>query len=287
MNPVPRRTFLKRLRNFAALPVLAGGGAWAFGSTLERHRLVVEKQDLALNLGPSAPPKLRVVALSDFHFDPLYEHDYVLECVRRANELQPDIVFLLGDYITKAVTRMDELATILSGLKQRYGIYACLGNHDHWEDPKHVVQCLQKSGIDLLLNQHTRVKCADGELVVAGLASVWGGSPDWAATSKGLKPTDRVVTLMHEPDFIYRLKAYPQQIAVQLSGHTHGGQVCLPGIGALQLPRWGHRYEAGLYDVDGIKLYVTRGVGTVHVNLRLFCPPEITCFDITNSTLAA
>lgn len=287
MNLEPRRQFLKRLRHLALLPALAGGGAWTWGSTAERHRLVVEKHDLPLALGPRAPRKFRVVALSDFHFDPLYEHDYVMEYVRQASALDADIVFLLGDFITKDVTRVDELASILSGVKQRHGIYACLGNHDHWEDPRHVMKCLRHDGIDLLLNQHTRVPMGGGELVVAGLASVWGGDPKWSKAAQGLKEDDRVITLMHEPDYIYELRRDAQHIALQLSGHTHGGQVRLPGLGALRLPRYGIRYDAGFYDVNGVKLYVTRGVGTVHVDVRFFCPPEISCFDITNTSLPA
>ncbi len=287
MNIEPRRAFLKRLRFLAAAPVLAGGGTLAWGSTLERHRLVVEKHDLPLALGASGPQKFRAVVLSDFHFDPLFEHDYLLECVRRANELKPDIVFLLGDYISKSVARVDELAAILSKLEQRAGIYACLGNHDHWEDPRYVIKCLGKTGIVPLMNQHTRVPCAGGDLVIAGLASVWGGDPRWPDASKGLKPDDRIITLMHEPDYIGQLRPDAKRIALQLSGHTHGGQVCLPFFGPLHLPRWGHKYDAGFYDVDGIKLYVNRGIGTVHVDVRLFCPPEISCFDITNTSLAA
>lgn len=288
MTPEPRRAFLKRLRNFAALPLLAGGAGWGYASIIERHRLVVESHILPLALGASAPPKFRAVALSDFHFDPLFEHDYVMECVRRANELKPDLVFLLGDYVTKDVTRMDELAAILSRLEPRYGIFACLGNHDHWEDPRYIMKCLRDTGIEMLLNQHTRVPCGDGEVVVAGLASVWGGTPKWSEAVHGMKPEDRAITLMHEPDYISTLRHMDHQhLALQLSGHTHGGQVCLPGLGAMRLPRWGHQYEAGFYDVDGMKLYVTRGVGTVHVDVRLFCPPEITCFDITNTSLPA
>jgi predicted MPP superfamily phosphohydrolase len=286
MSIEPRRTFLKRLRNFAAAPMLMGGAGLGFGSTVERHRLTLEQHDLPLALGPKAPAKFRAVALTDFHFDPLYEDGYVQQYISAANALKPDIVFLTGDYITQRVDRMDDLAVMLSKLQQRSGIFACTGNHDHWEDPRHVVGCLRKQGIEVLYNQHTRVPCAGGELVIAGLASACDGLPNWPETVKGLKPNDRTIALMHEPDYVNQLcRLDAKRIALQLSGHTHGGQVCLPWFGAMHLPRFGRNYEAGFYDVKGIKLYVGRGLGTTNINVRLFCPPEITCFDITNTSV--
>lgn len=285
MSTEPRRTFLRRLRNFVGVPLVAGGAGWGYGSAVERHRLVVERHDVKLDLGARGPRKIRAVALSDFHFDPLYEDDYILECVRRANELKPDVVFLTGDFVTQRVARIDELATMFAGLGQKFGIFACMGNHDFREDPRHVMASLRKEGIDLLFNQHTRVPCGDGELVIAGLASVWGSFPNWPLAAKGLKPDDRAIMLMHEPDYADDLSQDARRIALQISGHTHGGQVCLPGIGALHLPKFGRSYEAGFYDVNGIKLYVARGVGTVRINVRLFCPPEITCLDITNTAV--
>jgi predicted MPP superfamily phosphohydrolase len=288
MSLEPRRNFLKRLRNFTVAPMLTGWAGYGYAHTLERHRLVVEKHEVSLELGPKAPAKFRAVALSDFHFDPLFESDYVLKYVAATNELNPDIVFLTGDFITRRAARVDELAGMLTSLKQKSGIFACTGNHDHYEDPKHVISCLRKEGIEVLFNQHTRVPCAGGELVLAGLASAWGGIPNWPHAAKGVKADDRVIMLMHEPDYADDLRSIDaRRIAFQVSGHTHGGQICFPGFGALRLPRFGLKYEAGFYDIAGIKLYVARGVGTVHFNVRLFCPPEITCFDVTNTSLIA
>ena len=94
------------------------------------------------------------------------------------------------------------------------------------------------------------------------------------------------MVMMHKPDFAQMLKEDPR-IALQLSGHTHGGQVRIPLVGALRLPLWGRIYQAGFYDVGGLKLHVNRGIGTITWHVRLFCPPEIACFDITNSGASA
>jgi len=267
-----------------AVPVLVtgGGGAYGYGSMLERHRLTVEKSELTLDLGLSGPSRLRVVTLSDFHFDPLYEEEYIAECVRQTNALQPDVVLLTGDFITSNSKRIDDLSAILGALKPKVGLYACLGNHDAWDKTGRVMPSLSRQGIDVLVDQHSRVACGDGTLIVAGLNSAWGGRPSWGRASQGITPTERALLLMHEPDFANRVST-DGRIALQLSGHTHGGQIRLPGIGALELPSWGKIYQAGLYDVGGMKVYVNRGIGTITHHVRFLCPPEIACLDVSNS----
>lgn len=264
--------------------VIGGGGSYAYGSVLERHRVVVENYEVKLALGEHGPGRLRAVSLTDIHFDPLHETGYLDECVRRVNALNPDVVFLTGDYITQTSERIRDLAEVLGGLRAKEGIFACLGNHDFWDDPVTVQKALQSRGIEVLLNQHTRVACGNGVLVIAGLKSAWGGVPNWERIASGLKAHERVLVLMHEPDYADKL-AHDGRAAMQFSGHTHGGQVRLPLFGALRLPSWGKNYQAGLYDVRKLKLHVNRGIGTVHYHVRFFCPPEIACFDILNTDL--
>lgn len=264
---------------------LGGTGSYAYGSLLERHRLTVEHHRVPVALGPRAPRTLRAVSLTDFHFDPLYEEDFLSECVRRTNELRPDFVFLTGDYITQSSRRIGDFAAVLGGLVPACGVFACLGNHDHWDQPARVVAAFRRHHLEVLQNQHTRVACHGGEVIVSGLQSAWGGHPDWALASRGMKADERALTLLHEPDFADKL-AQDGRIAMQFSGHTHGGQIRLPGFGALQLPKWGKSYEAGFYEVQKLKLYVNRGIGTIRHHVRLFCPPEIACFDLTNTDAA-
>lgn len=277
-----RRTFLGRLRAMYAPLVLPGAGSYAYGSVLERHRLTVERHHLTIPLGVRGPKALRAVSLTDFHFDPLHEEGFIAECVHRTNALKPDVIFLTGDYISRSSRRIADFAAVLGGLCPTAGVFACLGNHDYEDHVSRVVAALRKNQVDVLINRHTRVPCAGGELVVAGLESVWESTPNWNKASSGLKSDDRVLALMHEPDFANTL-AHDPRIAMQFSGHTHGGQIRLPGIGALRLPSWGQIYQAGFYDVRQIKLYVNRGIGTIRHHVRLFCPPEIACFDLVNA----
>lgn len=282
MSLVNRRTFINRLARLSALPLACGGGTFAYASLLARHRVRVERHEIALALGERAPARLRVLALGDLHFDPLFEIEYLAKCVAMANDLKPDVIILTGDFVTSSTDRMGELAELLARFSPRDGVFACLGNHDQWLNAPRVTAGLKSRGVEVLVNQQTRIACGGGELVVAGLQSAWGGRPDWPAASRGLRGDERAIVVMHEPDFAQLLREDPR-IALQLSGHTHGGQVRIPLVGALRLPLWGRIYQAGLYDVDGLKLHVNRGIGTIQWHVRFFCPPEIACLDITNS----
>lgn len=279
----PRRTFLKRLSRFAIAPLAVGGGSvYGYGSLIGRHRVVVETRKLRLPLGESGPHQLRAVHMSDFHFDPLHETEYLENCISRANDLHADVAFFTGDFITSRSRRIDDLAEILGRIQAPGGAFACLGNHDYIDGANVIVQSFRRQGIETLQNQHTRVHCGGGELVVAGLNSAWSSHPSWFEASRGMSMTDRAIVLVHEPDFAKNIP-HDKRASLQLSGHTHGGQVCVPGLGPLRLPTWGKNFTSGLFDVNGKALYVTRGLGTMHIPLRLFCPPEITCLDITNS----
>lgn len=278
---VNRRSFLTRFRNLMLPLTLVGGGSYVYGSELERHRLKIEKYDVKLSLGLNGPSKLRIVSLTDFHFDPLYEIDFITKCVDQTNALSPDLVLLTGDYVTHSSRRIDELSTELARLTPKVSVLACMGNHDYISGTPQVLHSMQKQGINTLVNQHSRFNCGDGELIVAGLQTASIGIPKWTTAANGIGPSERALVLMHEPDSVIAL-CRDSRVAMQFSGHTHGGQVRIPGYGALILPPLGRQYQAGLYDVRKMKLHVNRGIGTIGYHVRFLCPPEIACFDITN-----
>lgn len=287
-NPETRRQFIARWRKLLLSAFSGGGvvGSYGYANLWERHQLSIEKHEVRLALGERAPAQFRIVTLTDLHFDPLYEHWFLEKCVKQVNALKPDLVFLTGDLISYSSKRIDELAEILGELRPSSSVMACLGNHDFWDKPDSISKALEKVDISVLLNQHTRSLVKGGEVIVAGLQSVWGGHPDWSQASHGIKADERVLMMMHEPDYADVL-CHDERIALQCAGHTHGGQVRLPGYGALILPRYGKRYQAGFYRLKGMHLHVNRGIGTVDKHVRFFCPPEIACLDITNTSLVA
>ena len=260
-----RRTFVKR--TLVATP-LALGGAAAYGKFVERHHLEVVPVDLDLGLG--AP--MTAALVSDLHFDPLFETDYLETVVATVNGLAADLVLFAGDYVTDTTDRLPELTAILGKVEAKLGRFAILGNHDHWVYADRVEDGLAAAGITVLRNRSVPLPGRPGWFLT-GLESHWGGWPN--TRSIEATPADaRHILLAHEPDTFDRLT--DARIAVQLSGHTHGGQIRLPFAGAMRLPSWGKKYEAGFYEVGGRRLYVTRGIGTVNRHYRLNCRPEVT-----------
>lgn len=191
------------------------------------------------------------------------------------NALRPDLVVLLGDYVDSTVEAIHDLTPALSSLDARLGVFGILGNHDHWKGARIVQEAMERAGISILKNSGITLAYGGAELFLAGLDSAWAGHPDLSATLARRREGVPTVLLAHEPDFADTAAA-DGRVALQLSGHSHGGQVRFPLIGALRLPSWGRRYDHGQYRVRDMALYTNRGIGMVGVPVRFNCPPEIT-----------
>jgi predicted MPP superfamily phosphohydrolase len=265
-----RRTFVKR--SLVAAPVALGATA-GYGRFVERHAVEVVLLDLELGVGPP----LTAAVLGDLHFDPLYETDYLEAVVARVNALAPDLVLYLGDFLSRTADRLPDLLAILSRVRSGLGTFAILGNHDHWVGADAVTAGLASVGLTVLRNESVPLPGRPG-WYLTGLESYWGGSPS-TASIEATPSHARHVVLVREPDSFDRLT--DPRVAVQLSGHTHGGQIRLPLAGAVCLPSWGKKYPAGRYDRDGRTLYVNRGIGTVDEHYRVNCRPEITLARLT------
>lgn len=267
---IRRRTFL-----FGGLStaVLAAGGSGAYANLWERHAVRVDRVPLALGL----PRPLRLVQLSDLHFDPLCETDYLERVITLAQSLEPDLVCYTGDFASHVVTRFDDFGRIAQNLRGRFGTFATLGNHDHWTGPRQISRVLERAGITVLVNEDVALPGVPGWRL-GGIDSYWSGRPSDAFLARRDADT-RFILLVHEPDPFSGLT--DPRIRLQLSGHTHGGQVRAPFVGALQLPAWGKLYDAGLFRRGDRHLYVNRGIGTVGPAVRFNCPPEITAFDLS------
>jgi predicted MPP superfamily phosphohydrolase len=260
--------------------------AATYGPLLERHWTESSITRLALDLGPEGPVRLRVATLSDFHYDPLCEGEYLERVVAETNALRPDLILLLGDFISEEPGVAPEAAAILGRLSAPLGVRAVLGNHDVKRGERTLRGALANHGIDVLVNRLVRlpVPSADGTLVLAGLDTAFAGRPRPSALPR-LRTGERLLLAQHEPDLIDRNPApMRERIALQVSGHTHGGQICAPGGVVLRRARFGERFTRGHYvPWPGAHLYVTRGIGTLGIHARTFCRPEITCLDLSNT----
>jgi predicted MPP superfamily phosphohydrolase len=225
------------------------------------------------NLAP-AMEGYRVVQLSDLHLYPFTQLIAIERAVKAANALKPDLIVITGDFVTSDAEAIEDLAPLLGSLNARDGIYCTLGNHDHWSNAGVVRRGLRKAGLTVLHNQS--VPLAGGKMWLSGLDDGWVGRADFAEALDQAEGDAPVLLMMHEPDLVdeYSTNA---RIALQLSGHTHGGQLRLMRARrAYTLPYLGKKYDAGLYRVNQTWLYTNRGIGTVLAPIRFNCPPEVT-----------
>ena len=259
----------------AVLGALLLLGIYAF--LIEPTRLIVREEQLSLG-NWTAP--LRIAVISDIHTgSPFITEKKVSQLVKLTNDAQPDVVFLLGDYVRGSrgyrFIAPERTAAILRGLKSRYGTWAVLGNHDGWLDRDRVKAALEANGIRVLLNEQTQV----GAIFVAGLADVWTDTPDFSIIRDQEAP---VIVLTHNPDVFPKI---PPFVTLTIAGHTHGGQVRLPFVGRPIVPSaYGQRYAAGHIVENGKELYVTTGVGTSIIPVRFRVVPEVTILRIESTT---
>lgn len=201
---------------------------------------------------------------------------HIRQAVRIAQETAPHLILLGGDFVTGSATYADLCAQELASLQAPLGVYACLGNHDYWTDPDAITKALNRAGVRVLRNEGVEV--AEG-LWVAGLDDVWEGRPSLERALKGMPADAATVLIVHEPDYADEVIA-DGRVTVMVSGHTHGGQVRLPFLGPPILPYLGQQYVAGLYALDDMALYVSRGVGVISPPVRFNCRPEVTLLTL-------
>ncbi|NLX36631.1 MAG: metallophosphoesterase [Chloroflexi bacterium] len=257
---------------------LASLGGWRLAQyvlRIEPRRLQVSHTTVAAPL--TAP--VRLALISDIHIGPHVEVAWVRQVIAAVAAQQVDLVLLGGDYVTGSTDGMPALAEALAELQPSLGVYAVLGNHDYWTDADAVLHWLRLAGVMVLVNAGVELATAGGPLYLAGLDDAWQGRPDLEVALAGHRAGLPTVLLQHEPDPA-AARAADDRLLLQLAGHTHGGQVRIPGLGAPVRPPYGEHYVAGLYALERSQLYVTRGIGVTSPPVRLNCPPELTVITL-------
>ena len=224
---------------------------------------------------------LRIAQISDIHAAPWVPVSLLRRGAALALAERPDLIALTGDFITlhrRPEYFAQQAAEALARLRAPLGVYASLGNHDHWGGVQPVVQALERVGIPMLVNASTHLRIGQADLVVAGLDSAREGNPDLRAALDGTPRQAFRVLLAHEPDVADLAAGFG--VHLQLSGHSHGGQIEIPGVKPFWLPRLGKKYPRGLYRVHHMWLYTNRGLGGSFPPLRHNCPPEVTLITL-------
>jgi predicted MPP superfamily phosphohydrolase len=267
--------------------VAAGVGAFAVDAALiEPNRVRIVRQEIRLRRWPSRLDGFSIAQLSDFHYDPYFSVHPLRSSVEMVNALHPQLIVLTGDFVSvplfgepeKGALMAEPCAQLLKKMTAPYGLWAVMGNHDAFSDPDHVTAALRAEGIQVLLNQSAPIESNGGRFWLSGVDDVLGRGADLDGALRNIPSAEATILLAHEPDFADRVAHYP--VDLQLSGHSHGGQVRLPFAGPLYLPELARKYIRGLYKIGGLTLYTNPGIGTVSVPVRFHCPAEITLFTL-------
>jgi predicted MPP superfamily phosphohydrolase len=244
----------------------------------------VTELDLPLTELPAAFDGYRIAHLSDIHMGTWMNRARMAAVVELVAAQRPDLIAITGDFVSYTLEEpLAELAGVLGGLRAPDGVYAVRGNHDCWTDPEAVSAMLAEVGIVELPNACVRIERGAGAFYLAGVDDVYDERADLPGLIDRLPADGPAVLLAHEPDFADQAAA-TGRFALQLSGHSHGGQLNFPLVGPLFLPHWAKKYPRGLYDVGGMKLYTTRGLGTTALQVRVRCRPEIVLFKLQGTS---
>jgi uncharacterized protein len=239
----------------------------------------ITRRDIWLGRLPPSHEGLRIVHLTDIHHSLFTPLEFVERAVHLANELEPDLVALTGDYVTLSPAYIWPVASALGKLRAPLGVYAVLGNHDFQVDADEITRALAARHVRVLRNAHRRLRDHGSALWIAGVDDLWWRADDLSAALHDIPHRDPKILLCHNPLGIHRAAAHGVDLV--LAGHTHGGQVRLPVVGSLRgRSKLGERFVEGWNRLDGTQIYVNRGIGKVLIPLRFNCPPEIACLRL-------
>jgi predicted MPP superfamily phosphohydrolase len=274
----------RRLRTvgLAVLLIICVLAIWAF--LIEPNRLVVHPETIQIDNWPKELSGLRIAVISDIHAGGPFINDQKLrEIVDKTNALNPDLIVLLGDYMSPNSWHSHRVepevtAAALKNLRAPLGVYSVLGNHDWWYSGEKVRHAFEQTGILVLEDEVAEIKWRDRSFWLVGLADLWTRRQHIGETVAKVPSGSTIIALTHNPDIFPNL---PQNVPLLIAGHTHGGQVNIPLIGApVTTSNLGPKYIAGHLFENGHHLFVTTGIGTSILPVRFRVPPEIVILTI-------
>ena len=249
------------------------------------YRPVLERVELILPPGKSGLHGMRIGFMTDTHVGPFISTGDVDRAADLLIAESPDLMLLGGDYISESPRYAPDTAISLARAMNAapLGGYAVIGNHDLSVSPTRVQDALAREGIPLLRNDAVEVTYRGSTLYIGGIDETLLGNDQPRETFEQIPDGEVGLALWHEPEFAELAEA--AGAFAQLSGHTHGGQVRLPGIGPLGLPIHGKRYVMGKSIADGMQIYTARGVGVYRPPVRYNCAPEVTLITLVANPL--
>lgn len=274
-------------RRFLGGVSIAAAGTFAYARWFETRRLQTGRVTVPLSGGTRAP--LKLLHVSDLHASPVVSLGYIESALTRALEWKPEVICVTGDFITQRFDKAEEYTKILRRLSDAAPCFATLGNHDGglwagqfgggYTDVKWISDVLRDSKITLLHNAAAQVRVRDWPLQFVGVGDAWAKTVDPATAFRATVAGPATILLSHNPDSKDDLA--PQRWDLMLCGHTHGGQLRVPWLGATPFaPVQDKRFVAGLHRWSGRLMHITKGIGNVY-GLRINCPPEVSFLTLT------
>jgi len=266
-------TFLPRNKSIVGLLILS---ALIFLSYcfFESRWIKITEIEIKSTEVPESFNGSKIVFISDTHLGPFLTSQRLSGIVDRINEIKPDMIILGGDYVHYRFKYIEPVFKEFGKLRGGLGVYAVLGNHDHYAGADFARKKMTKYGINNMDNQSLWVKKGNDSIKIGGVGDLWESTQQPENTFKGLKKSNFAILVSHQPDYIESMNT--DLIDLTLSGHSHGGQITFFGLWAPILPSlYGQKYRYGLIDSGKMKSYISSGIGAVDLPFRFFCRPEI------------
>ena len=268
-----------------ATPLGAVAGVSAYARLVEPYNYWISETDVFIRDLPARFENFRITQLTDIHHSRILGLDEVRRVVALAQQTKSDMFVLTGDYTTTYRRFIEPCAEALASLNAPEGVWAVLGNHDHYTDPELTTRALQRQHISVLNNAHTTLQRGSDALQLSGIDDWSWNATDWPRAFNGLKPAMPTILLSHQPTVLDLEQT--QNVSLILSGHTHGGQVRIPFLGApVRYASNDLKYDRGLFRRGATQLYVSSGTGVIGLPVRLGVRPEIAVLRLKSGSEA-
>ncbi len=254
--------------------------ARAVGAHNDVYDIEIARHEVAMANLPASFEGYRIAFLTDTHVASFMRRNFYREVVKQVNAFDPDLVLLGGDFVTweRHIPLMAEV--LLTDLTARDGVYAVLGNHDYWANPKAVMEAMTARGVQFIVNRSVDLRRGEDKISLLGIDEVYRGEPDLDAAFANVDRNLPCLGLSHHPDIVDTLDG--RKLDLLVCGHTHGGQIRFPFFGSVIVPsKHESRYASGFQRVEDVLLYVSRGIGAIPP-LRILCRPEVATFTLRN-----
>jgi|SRR5699024_2893265 len=282
-----RRTFIKRALGGLFTAGIFSAGTYYYAREIEPNRITISNHDIRSDKIPRAFNHFKIVQFSDTHIGFHHSLDKVERLIKKINDQEPDLIVFTGDLIDQpdSFEESEQLGRLLQDLHAPHGKFWVYGNHDHGGYGTDMIKDIMSKGdFSLLKNTHSFIEKDGQAILLLGVDDVILGSPNLSEAMPNESFDESLTILLaHEPDYADTTTKFP--IDLQLSGHSHGGQIRFPFLGHFYTPIFAEKYTIGKYQLNqgNLSLFVNRGIGTTRLPFRLFCSPEISSYTLKSS----